>query len=108
MSYNLARTCSFRGVKPGEVFKPVKENLFVNHGSIVEDREGKVVRFRKELTPGKGEQVVRNVTRDGRTYVKESNQVSACVESGADAIFGLRDEVVVLDHIDNMLTREEV
>jgi hypothetical protein len=102
---NMNRECSFRGVLPGEIFQPIEEILHLHSGRIVEEREGKKVRFRKELTPGKPEVVVRRVQFDGRTYVKENNQVSVCLESAADAIFGLRDKVRVIGNIDAEFVR---
>lgn len=100
---NMNRVCSFRGVRPGEVFRPITETLHLHSGSVVEERVGRKVKFHKMLKPGPAEVVVRNVQFDGRTYVKDSHQLSVCVESGKDAVFNMRDEVEVIGNIDDML-----
>lgn len=98
----LPRICSYSGVKPGEIFRILEETLHAHPGVLIEERNGNVVQFRKELRAGRPE-VVRRVNQyDKRSYLRASEGgYSVCMENGADAIIGAGDTVQVISHIDD-------
>lgn len=98
----LPRVCSYSGVKPGEIFRVIEETLHLHPGVMIEERNGNVIKFRKELRTGRPEVVKRVNTYDKRTYVRASEGAhSVCMENAADAVFGNSDKVQVISHIDD-------
>jgi hypothetical protein len=109
------RECSFRGVRLGEVFVPLSEQRTLHNYDLVEDREGRRVRFYRKPKPGRVTFVHKTYSnfggtasspiapKDNRQYVKLTETVSSEVGGNSDAIFAASDRVIVIGHIDDAI-----